>query len=38
MPTFDFYIIDGKSLRVSHDTRLTEIINEIEEDDEDDNT
>ena len=31
MPTFDIYVIDGKSLRVSHTNRLTEIVNETEE-------
>lgn len=30
MPTFDFYIIEGKSLRVVKDNRLVEIVKEIE--------
>ena len=30
MPTFDIYIVDGRSLRVVKDNRLTEIINKIE--------
>ena len=30
MPTFDIYVIDGKSLRVSNTNRLTEIVNETE--------
>ena len=30
MPTFNIYVINGKSLKVSNTNRLTEIINEIE--------
>ena len=31
MPTFYFYIVDGRSLRVVRSGRLTEIVKEVEE-------
>lgn len=31
MPTFDIYIVDGRSLRVAQNGRLTEIVKEVEE-------
>ena len=34
MPIFDIYIVDGRSLRVTKDGRLTEIVNEIEKENE----
>jgi hypothetical protein len=30
MPTFDIYIVDGRSIKVARSGRLTEIVKEIE--------